>query len=98
MQNELEKSTALITGGTVTRLEPGNAEHMPSVLNRQLRSFDEEISDSMNLIDDSAKHLLSAMIAVPKSEDGSDVMTKCEVAKQIASLARVKLDFIKATK
>ncbi len=63
-------------------------------------SLREDVSDSMTLIDDSAKHLFAVMKSVKPSQnnDGSDVMTQCEVAKRIAELARVKLDFIKAMK
>lgn len=61
-------------------------------------SFAEEISNSMSYLDVCGKHLIGTLTEINPSEDGSDVMAKCEVAKQIANLARVKLDFIKALK
>lgn len=62
-----------------------------------LTSFEEAILHSTSLIDDSAKHLFALMKGLNPREP-KEVLTACEVAKQIQNLARVKLDFIKAMK
>lgn len=77
-----------------------NVSVIPSPSSIKLPSLEEGTSQSMTLIDDSAKTLFGLMEDIKKKtdRDGGDVMTACEIAKQIASLARVKLDFIKLMK
>lgn len=72
----------------------------PVLSNQPSHSFGGAISESVNLIDDSARHLFELMsnIEIDPEKDGADIMTAVEVAKQIANLARVKLDFVKAMK
>lgn len=52
---------------------------------------------SMSLIDESGSILIGMMKGLDK-QDGSSVMTACEVAKQITQLGRLKLDVYKAIK
>ncbi len=53
--------------------------------------------DSQNLIHASTQHLYGLMIGLDES-DASQVMTACEVAKQIQSLMRLQLDAVKVRK
>jgi hypothetical protein len=54
-----------------------------------LQSFEKEISVSLTLLNDSAKHMFESMLEL----DGpGSVEDACKCAKQIASLARTKID------
>lgn len=76
---------------------PSGKKAMLAVSSAPSPTLEEAISESTNLIDDSAKHLFGLMKGLdPK--DSSEVMTACEVAKQIQNLARVKLDYIRTMK
>lgn len=57
----------------------------------------EETSSSTNSIDDSATQLLTVMKEV-KSRDPESVRAICMCAKEIANLARAKIEFIKISK
>lgn len=76
--------------------------------NPPLQNFAEEISDSLNLIDGSAKHIFDTMrnIKPSKLDDGTiadqldynDIDSICKCAKEIQNLARVKLEMLRLKK
>lgn len=72
-----------------------NGEVIPSGAGFQ--NLEEGASLSTSLIDDSAKHLFDLMKGLNQYED-STPKNAVELAKQLANLARVKLDYIKLMK
>ena len=66
-------------------------------LAQKQQSSNEEKLVSMSLVDESGNILLGMMRGLDGT-DGSNVMTACEVAKQITQLGRLKLDVFKAIK
>lgn len=65
--------------------------------NTVLPNFEEVVLQSTNSINDSANHLFGLMKGL-NQQDEATPMTAVELAKQLANLARVKLDYIKLMK
>lgn len=74
----------------VPSIEDGTKQH----LSTPLRSSNEGISTSMNLIDESANHLYGLMKEV-RPRDANDINAVCNIAKQLQNFMRIKLDVIK---
>jgi hypothetical protein len=66
----------------------------PIVLSHGSPSLEGEIVQSINSVNACGNHLLD-MIGNLNKADASEVMTACEVAKQVVNLARAKVDLIK---
>lgn len=93
---ETEKSTAL------TKKEDGAGEIPPTDSPVLPINFDEARSRSMNLIDDTARHLLDYMKSIGKDCEKSHILRDyrtinavANLGRQVTQLAKVKLDAIK---